>query len=340
MIALLLMNGGPVAAQTVSAAAAPGVVVSAVVEKPFPLSAEALGNARANESIEVRPEITATITAILFAEGQWVEQGSLLVKLENTEQLAGLASARAALVESASQRQRSAELFKTRVVSAAQLEQLQAKEEADAAAVNAAQARVAQTVIRAPFAGRVGLRRVSIGAVVDRDTVITTLDDTAVIKLDFDVPEIFMARLEQGLNVTARSAAWPDTLFHGEVTSIDTRVDPITRTIVVRALLPNLEGHLRPGMFLTVSLLKDDVRALIIPEEAVVPERSRQFVFVVSEANIVELREVRTGRRRPGEVEVLQGLAAGENVITEGTQKVRPGQPVTPIPRVTIEGGP
>lgn len=338
MITLLLMNIGLVAAQS-PPAAAPAVVVSAALEKSFPLSAEALGNARANESIEVRPEITARITAILFEEGRRVEQGDLLVKLENAEQLAGLAAARAALLESASQRKRSAALFKTQVVSAAQLEQLQAKEEADAAAVEAAESRLAQTLIRAPFAGRVGLRRVSIGAVVDRDTVITTLDDTTVIKLDFDVPEIFMARLERGLNVTARSAAWPDTLFHGEVASIDTRVDPVTRTIVVRALVPNADGQLRPGMFLTVSLLKDDVRALIIPEQAVVPERSRQFVFVVSDAHIVELREIRTGRRRPGEVEVLEGLAAGENVITEGTQKVRPGQPVTLIPQATIEGG-
>jgi membrane fusion protein (multidrug efflux system) len=215
---------------------------------------------------------------------------------------------------------------------------LQATHEADAAAVEAAKSRLAQTIIRAPFAGRLGLRRVSIGAVVDTDTVMTTLDDTSVIKLDFDVPEIFMARLERGLSVTARSAAWRDTLFHGEVTSIDTRVDPVSRTIIVRAILPNADGRLRPGMFLTVSLLKDDVRSLMIPEQAVVPERSRQFVFVVSPEQVAALREIRTGRRRPGEVEVLQGLSEGEYVITEGTQKARPGQAVTVINRATIAG--
>jgi membrane fusion protein (multidrug efflux system) len=138
-----------------------------------------------------------------------------------------------------------------------------------------------------------------------------------------------MARLEKGLMVTARSAAWPEIEFSGEVISIDTRVDPISRTITVRALLPNESTHLRPGMFLTVSLLKEDVRSLMIPEEALVPERSKQFVFVVDDQGIAERIEVRTGRRRPGEVEILEGLQPGDLVITEGTQKARPGQPVT-----------
>ena len=151
------------------------------------------------------------------------------------------------------------------------------------------------------------------------------------IKLDFDVPEIFLSRLRQGLSVAAKSAAWPGEAFNGQVTSIDTRVDPVSRTVTVRALLPNDDGRLRPGMFLTVTLLKDDVEALMIPEQAIVPERSRQFVFVVGEGNTVEKREVRSGRRRPGEVEILDGLEAGDRVITEGTQRVRPGTVVTVV---------
>ena len=145
------------------------------------------------------------------------------------------------------------------------------------------------------------------------------------IKLDFDVPEVFISRLQEGLTVTARSAAWPEQAFAGRVTSIDTRVDPVSRTVTVRALLPNDDGRLRPGMFLTVTLLKEDVRALMVPEQAIVPERSKQFVFVVGEGNVVERREVRSGRRRPGEVEILEGLSEGEQVVTEGTQKVQTG---------------
>ena len=307
---------------------APGVVVAEAVIKPFPLAAEALGNARANEAVEIRPQITAAIVEILFEEGQTVARGDILARLESSEPLADLAAAKAALIDSESQYRRSTELYKTRVVSESQLEQLEAKRDADQAAVNAAQARLDHTVIRAPFAGQLGLRRVSLGSIVGPSTVITTLDDTSSIKLDFNVPEVFLARLERGLAVTAHSAAWPDLTFSGEVVAIDTRVDPVSRTVIARALLPNGDGRLRAGMFLTVTMLKEDVESLMIPEQAIVPERSKQFVFIVGEGNVVERLEVETGRRRPGEVEILDGLQPGALVITEGTQKVRPGQQV------------
>lgn len=306
----------------------PGVVVSEAVIKPFPLSAEALGNARANEAVEIRPEITAAVVEIRFEEGQHVGKGDVLVRLESSEPLADLAAAKAALVDSESQYRRSEELFKTRVVSESQLEQLEAQRDADLAAVNAAQARLEHTVIRAPFAGQLGLRRISLGSIVSPSTVITTLDDTSQIKLDFDVPEVFLSRLAPGLTIAAHSAAWPDFSFSGEVIAIDTRVDPVSRTVTVRALLPNEQGRLRAGMFLTVTVLKEDVVSLMIPEQAIVPERSNQYVFVVGADNVVERRQVETGRRRPGEVEILDGLKPGERVITEGTQKVRPAQRV------------
>ena len=308
---------------------APGVVVAEALVKPFPLAAEALGNARANEAVEIRPQISAAVVEILFDEGQRVERGEMLVRLESAEPLAQLAAARAALVDSESQYRRASELFRTKVVSESQLEQLEAQRDAALAAVNAAQARLDHTVIRAPFGGQLGLRRVSLGSIVSPATVITTLDDISRIKLDFNVPEVFLARLEPGLTVTAHSAAWPDQTFAGEVSSIDTRVDPVSRTITVRALVANDDRRLRPGMFLTVTLLKEDVEALLVPEQAIVPERSRQYVFVVGPDGLVSRQEVQTGRRRPGEVEILEGIAPGDRVIVEGTQKVRPGQAVT-----------
>ena len=319
---------GALACATAAAQSAPGVVVAEAAIKPFPLAAEALGNARANEAVEIRPEITAAVVAIRFEEGESVARGEVLLELENSEPLAQLAAARAALVDSESQYRRASELFKSRVVSESQLEQLEAQRDADRAAVNAAESRLAHTVIRAPFDGQLGLRRVSLGSIVSPGTVITTLDDISSIKLDFNVPEVFLARLERGLTVTAHSAAWPDVTFEGEVSSVDTRVDPVSRTVMVRALLPNREGRLRPGMFLTVTLLKEDVQALMVPEQAIVPERSRQFVLLVEPDGRVARREVRTGRRRPGEVEILEGLDPGDRVIVEGTQKARPGQPV------------
>ena len=307
----------------------PGVFVAEATVKPFPLAVEALGNASANEAIEIHPEITARLTSISFEEGQFVDVGERLAELENVEPLAELASARARLVDSESQYRRSQELFRTNAVAESQLQQLEAQREADRAAVAAAEARVEDTVITAPFAGRLGLRRVSVGSLVTPSTVITTLDDTSAIKLDFDVPEIFLSRIQEGLSVMARSAAWPDRQFEGIVTAVDSRVDPVSRTVMVRSKIPNEQGRLRAGMFLTVTLLKEDIEALMVPEQALVPERSTQTVLVVGVDNIVEQRLVETGRRRPGEVEILAGLEPGERVIVEGTQMARDGQPVT-----------
>ena len=312
---------------------APGVVVVQAKVKSFPLSAEALGNARANESVFIRPKITATLTEILFEEGQEVNAGDVLVKLDNLEQVADLAAAQAALVDSEASFNRSTELFRTNVVAKSQLLQDEAKKIADEAMVSVARKRLADTIVRAPFAGRVGLRRVSLGSLLETDTVITTLDDTHVIKVDFDLPEIYLSRLEPGLKVLAHSAAYPDQEFSGTVSSVDTRVDPVSRTVRVRSVMQNIDGHLRPGMFLTVELLNDSIEALVVPERALIPERSVQYVYVVGDNQLVEKRTVQIGRRRPGEVEILEGLSAGESVIVDGTQKARDGQPVSILVR-------
>jgi len=309
--------------------AAPSVVVATASIKTFPLAVEALGNASANEAVEIRPEIVARLTTINFEEGQFVNAGDPLVELENVEPLAELASARARLVDSESQYRRSQELFKTNVVAESQLQQLEAQRVADRAAVAAAFARVEDTVITAPFAGWLGLRRVSAGSLVSPSTIITTLDDTSSIKVDFDIPEVFLSRIERGLKVTARSAAWAEMEFVGSVTAVDSRVDPVSRTIMIRSEVSNEAGHLRAGMFLTVTLMRENIDALMIPEQALVPERSTQSVLVVGTDNIVEKRLVETGRRRPGEVEILSGLATGERVIVEGTQMARNGKAVS-----------
>lgn len=310
-------------------ASPPGVVVASAENESFPLSVEALGTARANEAVEIRPVISATLMAVHFEEGQYVEAGTVLAELENVEPWAELAAARANLAESEAQYRRLSELYKTNVVAQSEVAEITARREADLASVAAAEARLAHTVIKAPFSGRLGLRRVSVGSLVGPDTVITTLDDTDAIKLDFDVPEVYLSLLQSGLDVSARSAAYPGRPFAGEVASVDTRVDPVSRTITVRAVLDNEERLLRPGMFLTVSLLRQDLQTLMVPEQAIVPERSQQFVWVVDDANVARLREVRTGRRRSGQVEILGGLAAGERVIIEGTQKARAGEAVT-----------
>lgn len=288
---------------------------------------EALGTARANESIEIQPRISSLIEDFTFEEGQLVRKGQQLVQLEDNEIEAGLRLAEANLSESRSLYNRSKSLADTQAISASTLEELLAQVRVDEASVEAAKARLDNTVIRAPFAGRVGLRRVSPGSFVNTSTVITTLDDVSKIKLDFAVPEAFLTVLKEGMNISAESLVYPDRLFEGTVASIDTRLDPISRAVQVRAILPNDEGLLKPGMFMSVNLKRDRGEVVVAPEQAIVPEGGNQYVFVVADGT-AEKRQVVLGRRIPGYVAIESGLEAGESVITEGTHKVTDGSAV------------
>src|SRR5688572_2544881 len=272
--------------------------------KDFALEVEALGTVRAKESVDITSKIADRVVAIHFEEGKQVAKGNVLVELDSAEARADLAAAVAAERDSVSQYKRSQELFQTRALSEAQLDQLQATMLANQARVAAARSRLNDRTIIAPFTGRVGLRNVSLGGLVNPGGVITTLDDLSVVKLDFSVPEIFLSTLKAGLPIEAQSSAYPSATFTGRVESIDTRVDPTTRSIVVRALMDNRDSRLRPGMFMTLRLVRNEGKALMLPESALVPENSSHFVFVVEQSRASK-REVRIGRRRPGEVEIL-----------------------------------
>lgn len=302
----------------------PVIVTAAVSLKSLPYEIEAVGTALANESVDITATVTRLVEAIRFEEGELVDAGQVLVELDDSELRAELALARANLAESTSQYRRARELFTTRSVSEADLVQLEARMQAEQARVAAAEARLEDTVTRAPFAGRVGLRRVSVGSLVRPGTVITTLDDTDPIKLEFAVPEAALAALRPGLEVTARSIAYPDIEFRGRVANIDSRVDPVSRSVTVRALIDNADGQLKPGMFLTVRLIAKRREALLIPEQALVPEQDTQSVFVFAGGR-VHKRRVTSGHRISGAVEIVDGLAAGERVVVEGTQRLRDG---------------
>jgi membrane fusion protein (multidrug efflux system) len=306
---------------------ATAVVVGLAVRKDFPYELEALGTARANEAIEVTAKTSNLISAIRFREGQPVRRGDVLVELDPAQAAADLAQAQAALVESKSQYQRSVELFGTKALSQAQLDQIEATLKSNQAKVEAAQSRLGDTIIRAPFAGRVGLRRVSLGSLVNSGAIITTLDDTSQIKVDFSAPEAHMSVVHPGLTVRAETTAYPNRTFEGTVQSVDTRVDPVSRAFNVRAILPNDDGLLKPGMFLTVRLVESSTDAIVVPEQALLPEEGKQFVYVVADGK-AQRREIQIGRRRPGEVEVLSGLAVNERIVSEGADKLRPGAQV------------
>jgi len=247
--------------------------------------------------------------------------------MDSSQVRANLAEAQAALARSKSQFDRSRDLQSRQAMSVADLEQVEAALKADEARVAAAQARLDDTVIRASFNGRTGFRHVSVGSYVSAGTIITTLDDTSIIKLDFTVPETYLFVLERGLPVQASATGLPDRTFDGVVTNMDSRVDPVTRSVIVRAELANPDGLLRQGMFMTVELRGEVTPTLLVPEEALVPERGHAYLFVVKD-NVVERREVHTGKRRPGFVEIVDGIAEHERVIVDGTQNVRDGSVV------------
>ena len=305
----------------------PPVVTEAVLLGDITDNYTALATARANEAIDVTPRISSVVAAIHFEEGQSVDEGEVLVELDSREIRADLDLAEANLRERRSRYGRLETLAASQVVSEVELEEIQAQLQVAEAQVNSARARLEDTIIRAPFSGEVGLRRISIGGLVQPNTVITTLDDIAVMKLEFSVPEEYLSVIREGLGIQATAAAWPDSAFTGTVTSVDSRVDPMTRSLAVVALMPNEDGALKPGMFLQVDISRRRENVVLAPEAALVPRQGRQFVYVVDEGRAEE-RQVSLGSRRPGQVEILGGLQPGEQIVTQGVQRIRDGLPV------------
>ena len=303
------------------------VVSVPVGAETFTDSFSALGNIRANEAVDIRSRISSVVTAIHFEEGQQVKQGDLLVELDNREVKAELAVAQATYDKVKSQYERSKSLRATQVVSAAELDELAADVRKAEADVTAARTRLDHCSIRAPISGVVGLRHISLGSLVSTETMITTLDDLSKVRLDFGVPEMFLATIREGMTVSAVTSVYPDNEFIGSVVSIDSRVDAVTRSVTVVAELANEEGLLKPGMFMNVALQRSRENVVMIPEEALAPRSGRQYVYVIKDGVATE-KEVSLGVRTPGRVEITTGLAAGETVVIEGVQKLRSGSPV------------
>jgi len=316
---------------TAAAAPATSVIVAAARLERFEDHIEALGTLRASESVELSSSITETVSAVYFEDGDRVAAGKLLVEMTSDEEHAQLEEARAMVEEARRQYERVQSLQQQGTAAASLLDERRRDWVTARARLAAIESRLKDRLIKAPFAGVVGLRNVSVGALVEPGDVITTLDDDSRMKLEFPVPSLHLASLRAGMPVVAVTAAYGAREFRGEVKAIDSRIDPVTRSVLVRAMLPNSDRALRPGMLMRVDLLRNIRQSLVIPEEALLPVGARQFVLVVNEAenNTVARREVRLGARRPGRAEILEGLQAGEKVITHGTTRVKPGDQVT-----------
>ncbi len=304
------------------------VIAMPVRREVFADRLEAIGTLQANESIVVTAKLQGVVKSIGFSDGQAVRADSVLVQFDEAEQRARYQVELANLDEQRKQFERIAGLAQANAASQARFDEQQAAVKKAEANVAAARARLEDYTVTAPFDGRLGTRRISVGALVSPGTVITTLDDLSTMKLDFSVPETFLATLREGLDIEATTSAYPSEVFRGRVTSVDTRVDPATRAVGIRAELPNPDQSLRPGMLMVVDLIKDRRESLMIAEESLVPFENQQFVFVIGEDNTVSRVSVTIGRRQPGSVEVLEGLTLGDLVVTEGNTALNTGDRV------------
>ncbi len=297
------------------------VVSEPVVMREFSDIVEALGTASARESVTLTPRVSDTVRKVAFEDGQTVKKGDLLVALEDAEEQAQLDEARAVLFEAQNQFDRTEDLVTRGNASTAALDTQRRVVQEAKFRLEAAEARMADRRIVAPFDGVLGLRQVSEGSLITQNNPITTIDAIDIINVDFSVPERFIATLARGQQVNAIVEAYPDRIFNGTIKTIDSRVDPITRSVIVRAEVNNDDRSLRPGLLMAVEVISRTWQALSIPEQSVVPSGGRAYVFV-SKDGVAERREVKLGIRRPGYVEVIEGLAEGERVVTEGTMRL------------------
>jgi len=292
---------------------------------------EALGTLRANESVSITSNVTETISAVHFDDGQRVKEGDLLVEMTSAEEHALLEEGQARAAEAERQYDRVRSLARQRSASESLLDERKRDLDTARAALVAIESRLADRLVKAPFSGVLGLRNISRGALVEPGDLITTLDDDSVMKLDFTVPSVFLSSLKPGLRIEAQSRAYGERVFDGVVRGVDSRIDPVTRSVTVRALLPNPERALRPGLLMQVQLLIDPRDAVVVPEAALMQQGQDHFVALLVDRDdglTVERKQVEIGTRQPGVVEIRSGLAAGNRVVTEGQDKARPGQPV------------
>ena len=328
----------------VAATQAPVTVEVVTVERrAMAYDVSAVGSLVSNESVVLRPEIAGRIARIGFRDGEAVQRGAVLVELDNAVQRAELQQARAKLTLAKANSGRTEDLFARNFVSQSSRDNARAELDLARANLDLAQARLDRTVIRAPFAGVVGIRNVSPGDFVQDGDALINLEDIATLKLDFRLPELYLDRVQQGQALELATDVLPDETFAARVDAIDPLVDAQGRALRLRASLANPGGRLRPGVFVRVRLvLAERPDVLVVPEAALVAAPGNvQFVYQVLEGKAQRV-DVSTGMRRDAVVEIVSGLAQGAQVVSAGQLKLRDGTPVlvreqAPKPAVMVK---
>lgn len=299
-----------------------------------------VGTMAANEQVELKSETDGRIEAINFVEGEEVTKGQLLVRLDESKLAASLAQAEANYALSKNNHDRASELLDKNLISQSEFDQTVASFAANDAAVQLRKQLLKDARIHAPFNGVVGARMISPGQVITRNTTLTWLVDLDPLKVEVNVPERFLSQVKPGQEIELTVAAMPDKTFQGEVFFISPYVDAETRTALVKAVVPNPDHQLKPGMFAGLNLtLQVRSNAIVVPEAAIsqVLEGKRAILMLVDANNTAEMRPVKVGLRIEGGIEITEGLKEGERVIVEGLQKIAPGMPVVLAPQASDE---
>ncbi|HEY9237108.1 MAG TPA: efflux RND transporter periplasmic adaptor subunit [Phenylobacterium sp.] len=331
-------HGGPAAASQKGGPGGPGgmggatpVTLAQAQSKVFVDTVDVIGMAKGRQSVTLTAATTQLVDRVLFTDGQSVPKGAVLVELKATEQNADIAQARARMVQAQRDFERWKQLAAQGFAAKAALDEKEATYLAAKADVVAAEAREGDRTIRAPFAGVVGLTDIAPGALINPGAPIVTLDDISSVRVDFQVPDRYLASIHEGQPISARIDAYPGEAIQGRIQKLDTRVNEQTRAITARAEFPNPDRRLKPGMMLRVSVAQGQRQVVAAPEAAVSVQGDAAFVYVISkkgDQTVSEQRAVLTGVRQNGLVEIRDGLQAGEQIVADGLNKIQPGQPI------------
>lgn len=289
---------------------------------------DAVGTAYAREQVTLSAPVTDRIVSLNFADGQKVKAGQVIAVLAQGQETASLADARAREREASQQLARLKELKARGFATNASVDAQIAAADSARAQAELARATISDRVVRAPFDGHVSLRNISPGAIVQAGDEIVIIADLSEIKLDFAIPETMLSAVSEGLPIVAQAAAYPGIPFRGVIATINPVVDPQSRSVTIRARLPNPDRKLRPGMLMTVAVEAAPRTNPGVPELSVISEGDARYVFVIGPDGKVKRRAVKMGARQDGVVEVLDGLRPGERIVGDGVVKVADGMAV------------
>ncbi|TDR23361.1 efflux RND transporter periplasmic adaptor subunit [Marinicella litoralis] len=307
------------------------VITATAVNQEFYDVVEALGTLKANNSVTITSTVTELVTEVHFSDGERVKRGDLLVTMDTSDEQALLQEEQARVGEARRLVKRLKPLAAQNATSKSALDAQNSIVSVAEARIRGIKSQIDKRLIKAPFDGVLGLLDISVGTLAQPGIELATLDDDVTMKMDFSVPERHLSYLSKGLKIEAQTLAFPDQKFSGVIASINSRINPVTRSVVVRAIIENPNQLLKPGILMRIQLATQPRTSLLIPEEAITASTNEQKVFKIVNDNqhsTVAETQVTIGTRYGGKLEIHSGLDAGDQVVIHGTLKIKDGDPV------------